>query len=1012
MAFATEELRLLDRLLDEALELAPGERDSWLDRLEPACAGVAPALRELLAREGTRATADLIDRPPSITQFAAALLAQAPAEELGAGTVIGPYRLLRELGVGGMGVVWLAERADGLIERPVALKLPLFSIHHRVLAERFGRERVILARLAHPNIARLYDAGVSGGGQPYLALEYVEGEPLTAWCDSRQSSVRERLALISQVLRAVQYAHANLVIHRDLKPSNMLVTAAGEVRLLDFGIAKLVSDEGESGETELTKMAGRALTPHYAAPEMISGEPISIASDVYSIGVILYELLTGARPYRPRDESRGALEAAVRHDDPVRPSLAVTDDAAQRRGVESARKHAALLAGDLDTIMLKALKKKPEDRYPTAEAMVEDVERHLRGEAIEARADSTLYRTGKALRRHRVAFSAAGLVAIALVAGASVAVWQAQEARREAARANAVQDFLLDLFRANSADQADPARARQTTARELLDIGSARIHRSLGDQPQARVEILATLAQLYAELGLWSEGGELAAARTELARSLFGANDLRVAAAISDEVPFMELRETTETADRLIEEALRIHDLHGDQTSVARARLHERISNHYVDKKIPASVEHAERAVAIYRTGHPDDRGFPGALAALGDTQMRRGDTVTALATYEEALGVARRVKVPDHELLYYLHRAGEKSAWLDRSEQADTFLREALAMSERIHGAKHPQSTLVRSTLALNLLWSSRIDEAAKVADQVVADTLSAGHPEPVVLRDRFRMMFYVYWTHGDLAAARDVNSAALATYEASPPDTFVRGELLQERAMIEAGFGQPHDALATLAEAEGVANRLELPRTSIFRGNIASLKARYILVTGDARAALALLEEQGNYWHAGDEGMAGSRIDLASVRVSALLALGEVEQARRVAREAEEELAQAPNVDKLVGSTADVELMLGRVLMADRSWRDALPHVERGAEAYARVRVAESPDRAEAEALRAVCLAHLGHTEEALAALGRARAAEAKHGYLGERLRVPIREAEALTRASGTTTVRRSRS
>src|SRR5262245_2636184 len=431
MALGTEELQLLDRLLDEALELAPEERDTWFDRLEPVYASLAPTLRELLAREGTQATADLIDRPPAVTQFAAALLAQASAEELGAGTVIGPYRLLRELGVGGMGVVWLAERTDGLIERPVALKLPLFSIHHRVLAERFARERVILARLAHPNIARLYDAGVSGGGQPYLALEYVEGEPLTAWCDSRQSSVRERLVLISQVLRAVQYAHANLVIHRDLKPSNILVTDAGEARLLDFGIAKLASDDGESGETELTRMAGRALTPNYAAPEMISGAPISIASDVYSIGVILYELLSGTRPYRPRDESRGALEASVLHDDPVRPSLAVTDEAAAKRGVGSARKLAALLAGDLDTIVLKALKKRPEDRYPTAEAMVEDLERHVRGEAIEARADSGFYRAGKALSRHRIAFSAAGLVTSALIAGASVAMWQAQEARRE-----------------------------------------------------------------------------------------------------------------------------------------------------------------------------------------------------------------------------------------------------------------------------------------------------------------------------------------------------------------------------------------------------------------------------------------------------------------------------------------------------------------------------------------------------------------------------------------------------
>ena len=512
-----------------------------------------------------------------------------------------------------MGVVWLAERDDKLIDRPIALKLPLFSLHHRALAERFARERVILARLTHPNIARLYDTGITADGQPYLALEYVEGESLTAWCDGRRSTLRERIALVVQVLRAVQYAHANLVIHRDLKPSNILVTADSQVRLLDFGIAKLVSEE-PGHETELTRLAGRALTVSYAAPELVAGNPIGIASDVYSIGVILYELLCGARPYRPRDASSVALQDCVLHAEPIRPSLAASDDAARLRGLASGRKLAAALAGDLDTIILKALKKSPEDRYPTAAALAEDLERHLRGDAIDARADSALYRATRLVTRHRAGFAAASLIAVALIAGTSVAIWQAREARREAQRASAVQAFVLDLFRANSVEQADPVRARQATARELLDRGVARIAQSLGDQPQARLGLLETLASLYAELGLFAEASELGSQRVDLARRIYGENDLRVAQAIGDQVVWLNAREGTAPGeiDPLVARGAahsRCRRRHDERRPCAAARARGRALRR---RSMPLALEHAERAVAIYRAAHPEDRGFPG----------------------------------------------------------------------------------------------------------------------------------------------------------------------------------------------------------------------------------------------------------------------------------------------------------------------------------------------------------------------------------------------------------------
>jgi eukaryotic-like serine/threonine-protein kinase len=305
-----------------------------------------------------------LDTIPQLT-FGVAESVDGEVSEL-PGDAVGPYRLIRELGKGGMGTVWLAERSDGLIQRPVALKLPRGTWRRRTLSKRMGRERHILAALNHPNIARLYDAGLTDEGNPWLALEYVEGRPIDESCESSQAGIDERLRLVLDVASAIAHAHARLIVHRDLKPSNILVTADGDVRLLDFGIARLL-EQGQTPESELTQIAGRALTPEYASPEQIKGEPIGVASDVYSLGVVLYELLTGARPYRPRRDSRAALEEAILEDEPARPSDVVREPSRRRQ-----------LRGDLDTIVLKAPRKKPEERYETTNEFADDLQRSFR----------------------------------------------------------------------------------------------------------------------------------------------------------------------------------------------------------------------------------------------------------------------------------------------------------------------------------------------------------------------------------------------------------------------------------------------------------------------------------------------------------------------------------------------------------------------------------------------------------------------------------------------------------
>ncbi len=311
---------------------------------------------------------------------------------LGPDSVVGIYRLVREIGHGGMSTVWLAMRTDELTTRPVALKLLHMHLQRAQFADRYARERDILANLTHPNIAHLYDAGISAQGQPFLAMEFVAGETLVQYCESHRLGIEERLGLFLQVLAAVAYAHSQSIIHRDLKPSNILVREGGQVVLLDFGIAKLLV-EGTAAETDLTRQAGAALTPEYASPEQIKGEPLGPATDVYSLGVVLYELLSGRRPYAQANSTRRDLEDAVLSADPRRPSEAVASATP-----EDLRK---ALRGDLDAIVLKALHKQPEHRYPTVNAFAEDIRRHLRHEAIRARPDTFGYRLRTFASRHR-----------------------------------------------------------------------------------------------------------------------------------------------------------------------------------------------------------------------------------------------------------------------------------------------------------------------------------------------------------------------------------------------------------------------------------------------------------------------------------------------------------------------------------------------------------------------------------------------------------------------------------
>ncbi|MFN8821659.1 MAG: protein kinase domain-containing protein [Betaproteobacteria bacterium] len=754
----------MSALLDEVLALPPEARDGFVEALGGERAVHRDTLRALLAQSAAVETGDFLATLPRLTRVAA-----APAgalTELSAGDSIGPYRLLSELGTGGMGAVWLAERSDGQLKRKVALKLPRL-VWAKGLAERMARERDILATLEHPNIARLYDAGVDQHGRPYLALEYVEGQPIDVYARERGLSVRQKLDLLLQVCSAVAFAHSRLVVHRDLKPSNILVTADGQVRLLDFGIAKLM--EGDSAkETQLTQLAGRALTLDYASPEQIKGEPIGTASDVYSLGVVAYELLTGAKPYKLKRGSAAELEEAIASADPPKASEAAT-----------AMIDRKALKGDLDSILSTALRKAVSERYATTHAFAEDLRRHVAGERVLARKDTALYVLRRLARRHGrssaiaaavvtafvvgIGLGAAALAMLALGIGMAVAVWQAANAKRKAAeatanaaRAEAVQQYLIGIFQANSAKQPDPQKARQTTARELLDIGRVTFREALLSQPAARAKVAALLSKLYSELGLAKEAADLARETVQLSEQVHGEGSKEYLRALSDLI--YALSHVSGSLDE--------RRLAGDRVLALVSGSH----------KLPSS----ERASALRAVG----------LSRYGDE---------AISHLKGAVESAEAVA--DHlEARKALELLGQRLNMAWRSEEAIRCLERALVHHRALRGGDDYDTLFLRVGLAECSFSVLRVNDACSMIDEACAIALRTGSPDGLdAMQTRWRRA-RILALCGRLDEAIAEFAEVLAVVEdPNRPDLFTASNAVGEMALALGLKGLEADALAT---------------------------------------------------------------------------------------------------------------------------------------------------------------------------------------------------------------------
>ncbi|MFV1987873.1 MAG: tetratricopeptide repeat protein [Gemmatimonadota bacterium] len=608
----------------------------------------------------------------------------------------GPYLLIERVGRGGTGTVYLAERDDGEFEQRVAIKLLHRGLDSDDVVRRFRAERQILASLDHPNIARLIDGGSAEDGRPYLAMEYVEGSPITTYCDDRRLSIPARLDLFGTVLRAVGHAHRHLVIHRDIKPSNILITHGGEVKLLDFGIAKLLDDQGAA---DLTQTGVRLLTPGYASPEQLAGDPVTTSSDVFQLGLLLYELLTGERPFgdpdtSPREFERRTLESKVER--PSRRVRGASDDGLQRT-----------LAGDLDDIILKALRKEPEARYHSVVQFLSDLERYRTGQPVAASAGAVQYRARKFVGRHRWGVA----TAIALIAGAIgyVATLHVQSRRiaaerdlatAAAARAEQITTFMTSVF-----GGADPGQALgdTVTARELLERGVSRVDAELADEPDLRAEMLVTLGNVYSSLGSYETAVELIERAIVLRREDPEGDPQKLAEALHALGTARNRHLSWPQAEAPLREALAIRRAGpgGDHGAAATARALALTLR---------GLERADTAVVLMREVVDVYRGDPGRespefVGALSDLalMLRAEEKLDeAESLYREALpplralhraGNADRLPATLNNLAFLLHQRGEHAGAAELYE-------EALGILAETYGRGHPNTLMVSANL------------------------------------------------------------------------------------------------------------------------------------------------------------------------------------------------------------------------------------------------------------------------------------------------------------------------
>jgi serine/threonine-protein kinase len=706
-------LSTLHGLLDEALDLEPAQLDAWMTRLRAAEPETAAELERLLAAEPTLdARRFLVDGP---------VPGQVPTLE---GRRIGAWTIDRQLGQGGMGTVWQAHRSDGRFEGVAAVKLLNLALLDRLGAERFRREGTMLARLNHPHIARLLDAGVTEAGLPFLVLEFIEGKRIDAYCDDARLSPEARVTLFLDVLGAVGHAHANLIVHRDLKPSNIMVTADGRVKLLDFGIAKLLEDEREAGQTStLTDVGGRALTPEYAAPEQVTGGAITTATDVYALGVLLYTLLSGRHP---TSGTGGTPEEHLRHavsTEPPRLSAAVVPGKSVSRG-SSPERLRRVYAGDLGNIVAKALRKSPGERYSTVGAFADDLHRYLTHQPVQARPDTWAYRTAKFLQRYRGPVAIGTLVAMALLAAVQI-TWrqtvaaraQRDEALFQSHRAEAIGDFQTAII--------SQIGVTRRSLSELLDQNVALLERQPPRDPRLHAALLLQLADRYGELERRLKQRELLAEAERVARR---SSDLELQATLACALANYHVEQRqTDSAIVLLAAADR------QLRAVQRPSADTRVTCLRPAAEVAQVQERSDTAVALLQQAAAvlDSVGAGGTLRYYS-IESARADYLRAAGRVREAIALGRSTwhglqglglgsstlgVIANSNLVTILSECGERQEGLAISRDVLEQLRLAdpRAGAHPIVGFNHATELALSGTTDSALIWFQAVAASAR---------------------------------------------------------------------------------------------------------------------------------------------------------------------------------------------------------------------------------------------------------------------------------------------------------
>lgn len=855
-------LRRLNRLLDEALQQPIHKREAWLDSLAPEHADLRPTLKDMLAHARLE-TAEFLSEPVALEQVAPSSLSppDAPLQH------IGPYQLVKEIGVGGMGTVWLANRIDGALNRQVALKLPRYTWLAN-LGERMRRERDILAALEHPHIARLYDAGVTAEGRPYLALEYVQGQAIDIYCREQKLSIEDKLYLFLQIAQAVSHAHAHLIVHRDLKPSNILVSPDAQVHLLDFGVAKLLDESTVSSaadKAKLTLYAGHALTPDYASPEQIKGEITTVATDVYSLGVLLFELLSEKLPFkRPHGTPTELANAVSREVSPLASTFAAKNDDTR------------ILKGDLDNILVKALKSDPKERYPSVEAFAADVKRFLGGETVSAHPDSLWYRCQKFVRRNFLALLTTCVVMLSLGLGSGVALWQAHLAQAEAARAAQVKRFIASIF-----TQAVPKEGvgGSPTASALLQAAAERVERELSAQPEIQAELAVIIAESFDALAEPRSGLAMLQRTLPKVQSALGAHHLDVArlkilladamapdekalAIINEAIPPLVKALPTsaeETVAAMKNKSFVLAKLNQAEASYESLLQGITVAEGYLGREHQLTIlsigllsntygrfeDHPKQlqyaTEAMRRAEHALSGKRP--HNALSNVERWYADALRRNNRPADAVPILRRVLADQRQLdgkptLRARNALLQLAVALQSAGQygeALPLLRESVALELQQNPVEGDDRRAYGNALAEMLSRTGHIEESLAETERVTAVSLRVGHEIQATAVTRKLRLLRLHALLGDFDQAHSLATEAIQLSENEPAAT--KAATLWSQAYVSHLEGKAQTSLATLKE---LSTQFEIETLPLpLQADIATLYGLNQLAAGDVNAA-----------------------------------------------------------------------------------------------------------------------------------------------------------------------------